>query len=773
MENKNRKIILYIMPVLLLALIICLTIVILHKNNKKSQNIQTADKPTFLATFVVDGKKFKEVEIVDGYINEFPYPPDKEGYIFDFWELEGEKFNATNRLNNDVQISAKYKKVEMGSICTVIFNPDNGDEGKKVQVGTDVVLQFPKEPKKNGYQFVGWFDGEEKFDVGSKVTRDLLLVAKYEANKYTVTFNPNNGNGHIIVNTYFDSTINKPDDPIKENYLFAGWYLNNQEYNFDSKITKDITLTAKYIYTGDSIITATNNNTDSSSSNYANTNNNNNYSSYLQSITGDNVNIINNANNVITYKITLKYNNGVSNDIFINIKEGNSLNEPSNPQKPGATFIGWFEGNTKINFPIVVNRNMILEAKYTANNYNGNTFSNINSNTELRLANANLILEHITRPTNNLPNTNLRNLDADSDGKITYNDYAITKGNLEIEALSIVQTNNLLLGDFNLDGTLTFTDYHLFKLFLENPDNQMTTYIKDTMDIFDDDIIDNKDLNLLNSIITNSFTLLANEELKQFKIDNNINKSKNIIVLKTEDVITGALFDVYLVVNFDTSYNDLENVRLFSEKLLRELSKIDFSILRLLKKGNTSLILLGSYDCDNALINVGHFTYNGYCNSINRNIVISYRSYVLHNYYLPKEIIHESGHAFDFTLRHMLINDANGGITGLIDSDILHGSNELKKLFLFDNGTYLYGFANSMNPYNWFELAKLDTVNIENSFSEFSLYSIEDLQSSPHEYFAEIFKNYYYSTSTRKLIRRLAPTSYRAFETVISNIDIL
>ena len=430
----------------------------------------------------------------------------------------------------------------------------------------------------------------------------------------------------------------------------------------------------------------------------------------------------------------MKYNNS-SNDISINIKEGNLFNQPSTPQKQGYTFIGWYEGNTKINFPITINRDTVLEAKYT-----------LNYSTDFS-------------------NTNLRNIATNIKGDPKANANTMFEQGLYVEksTLSIVNANTII-GDFNNDGKLTTEDYNLFKSFLDNPNREITTYIKDNMDLFNDNIIDNKDLNLLNLIIRKNFTILYKEELEQFKKDNNINNANNIIVFKTQDLITSCLFDVYLVINYDTSYNDMDKIEQFAQKLLREMAKIDFNILALLKKYNTNLVVFGSYDCDNALISIGHFTYKGYCNSINRNIVIPYRNYVLSNHYSPKEIIHETGHAFDFTLRHILMKDYNGGITGLIDSDILYGSSTLKKLFLFEK---------TINPYSWTELAALDAVNLETNFNNFSAYTVENLQSRPHEYFAEIFKNYFYGTNTKSLIKRLAPTSYTAFETIVTNIDKL
>lgn len=42
-------------------------------------------------------------------------------------------------------------------------------------------------------------------------------------------------------------TVAKPADPTRENYRFAGWYLGGSEYNFDSVVSQDLTIEAKWV----------------------------------------------------------------------------------------------------------------------------------------------------------------------------------------------------------------------------------------------------------------------------------------------------------------------------------------------------------------------------------------------------------------------------------------------------------------------------------------------------------------------------------------------
>ena len=85
------------------------------------------------------------------------------------------------------------------------------------------------------------------------VTGDGKLVLKlyYIRNSYTVTFQPNNGDAATTATVKYDDTVAKPTDPTKSGYTFGGWYTDKKctkgnEFSFDTKITGDITLYAKW-----------------------------------------------------------------------------------------------------------------------------------------------------------------------------------------------------------------------------------------------------------------------------------------------------------------------------------------------------------------------------------------------------------------------------------------------------------------------------------------------------------------------------------------------
>lgn len=69
-------------------------------------------------------------------------------------------------------------------------------------------------------------------------------------NSYQVTFVNNNGQADVVKRVVRGESIAKPDDPEKENYLFYRWCTDAElqnEYDFSSKVNRNLTLYAKYI----------------------------------------------------------------------------------------------------------------------------------------------------------------------------------------------------------------------------------------------------------------------------------------------------------------------------------------------------------------------------------------------------------------------------------------------------------------------------------------------------------------------------------------------
>lgn len=76
-------------------------------------------------------------------------------------------------------------------------------------------------------------------------TDDVCTIA----HNWVVTFDPNNGEPAFTQNVEYEGKATEPTPaPEKEGYAFTGWYLDEAEepFSFDTTITSDITLTAKW-----------------------------------------------------------------------------------------------------------------------------------------------------------------------------------------------------------------------------------------------------------------------------------------------------------------------------------------------------------------------------------------------------------------------------------------------------------------------------------------------------------------------------------------------
>lgn len=133
----------------------------------------------------------------------------------------------------------------------VNFDSDGGTKIKSEIVEENKKVDEPEVPKKDGYIFVSWMLDGEVYDFSSKVTKDITLVSDWEkVNEkevtYIVKFDSNGGT--TIQNQIIkeNELVKKPQDPIKNGYVFKGWKMDTVYYNFDTPVIKNIILVADW-----------------------------------------------------------------------------------------------------------------------------------------------------------------------------------------------------------------------------------------------------------------------------------------------------------------------------------------------------------------------------------------------------------------------------------------------------------------------------------------------------------------------------------------------
>jgi uncharacterized repeat protein (TIGR02543 family) len=110
-------------------------------------------------------------------------------------------------------------------------------------------VPVPAEPKREGYIFRGWFADAEctvPFDFEAVRNENVSVYAKWIPAFFTVTFEDAD---LAPVRCNSGEKVPIPDVPIKDNYVFAGWYADEArttEFDFNVKRYENVTLYAKW-----------------------------------------------------------------------------------------------------------------------------------------------------------------------------------------------------------------------------------------------------------------------------------------------------------------------------------------------------------------------------------------------------------------------------------------------------------------------------------------------------------------------------------------------
>ena len=202
------------------------------------------DGPRINVVFLVDGEVYKTVPVKENTTVTKPANPTKKGYRFVEWQADGNTFAFKTKITVEISLTAKFEKVVT---YKVKFNSDGGSTAKD-QDSTGKVTK-PANPTKSGYKFVEWQLNGKAFDFDkTTIEEDIELKAIWEKEKakFTVTFN-NDDNTEITTQTVEDGgKATKPNNPTKEGYKFVEWVYDHAPYNFDTPVTQNITLTARY-----------------------------------------------------------------------------------------------------------------------------------------------------------------------------------------------------------------------------------------------------------------------------------------------------------------------------------------------------------------------------------------------------------------------------------------------------------------------------------------------------------------------------------------------
>ena len=178
----------------------------------------------FDAKFYLDAAKTalydtKSVEF--GAAITAPAAPSKTGYTFKGWSLDGSTVLAD--LGTMDTEGKDFIAVFEENAALVSFFDGETQIGEQKKMNWGEKISVPSVPKKDGFEFVGWFDAEgNAMPETVPEVAEVKYFAKYNAEKYTVTFEAD-GETVRSEEALYGSTIVPPADPSKAGNTFKGW----------------------------------------------------------------------------------------------------------------------------------------------------------------------------------------------------------------------------------------------------------------------------------------------------------------------------------------------------------------------------------------------------------------------------------------------------------------------------------------------------------------------------------------------------------------------
>lgn len=205
---------------------------------------------SYTINFLVDDNIYNSYQIInEGKINK-PTDPTKDGYEFLGWfdSLENE-FDFDTIVNSNLNLFAKWQKII--NKYTVNYY-DGANIIKTTELDENSTIENYNY-EKDGYEFLGWYTDSaltKEFDFDTTLTKNISLYAKLKIKTYRVTY-------YVDNNEYYTETVNynnyadgPTSNPLKDGYVFTGWYkdidLANKFNLSTNKIKETINLYAGF-----------------------------------------------------------------------------------------------------------------------------------------------------------------------------------------------------------------------------------------------------------------------------------------------------------------------------------------------------------------------------------------------------------------------------------------------------------------------------------------------------------------------------------------------
>jgi len=298
---------------------------------------QTTTRPTTTTTqqrFTVIfnsncGSSVAAQHVVNGNTVTRPSNPTRAGFVFDGWFVaNNQSFNFNTPIRSNIILIARWTiagTTPSNQIFTVRFDTTGGSVVMSRNVQSGNTVNRPIDPTRAGFVFAGWYHNSTRFNFNTPIRTNLTLTARWTPltvtpQAFTVTFNTGTGGSFVPSRTVQSgNTVPRPVNPTRAGFVFAGWDRNSASFNFNTAITSNVTLTARWTPVP------------------------------------------------INPPQTVTVNFDTRGGSFISprqVQVGGTLSPVNNPTKQNAVFLGWFHNNQPFNMNTRINNNITLVARW-------------------------------------------------------------------------------------------------------------------------------------------------------------------------------------------------------------------------------------------------------------------------------------------------------------------------------------------------------------------------------------------------------------------------
>lgn len=254
--------------------------------------------------------------------------PERTGYNFAGWYTDAaclKAYDFDSPVRENFTLYAKWAT----KTYAVTFDSHDGTDVSSQTVAHGGKAVRPQNPTRDGYDFAGWYTEDtyqNAYNFTTGVTDNLTLHAKWTIKKYTVTFdgNANDATGDVTgvpqkQTVEHAGKATKPSDPVRLGHAFGGWYTDKDctegnSFSFDTSITGDLTLYAKW--------------------------------------------------DITKHEVTFNSDGGTDVDTQY-VEHGKTVQRPADPTRVGHVFKGWNDVNNKTyDFDTIVTSNLTLTAQW-------------------------------------------------------------------------------------------------------------------------------------------------------------------------------------------------------------------------------------------------------------------------------------------------------------------------------------------------------------------------------------------------------------------------